>query len=309
MNKKEFNKLLTDYLDRDDPYEGNDKQELTSYFFKVKNDFVNANENERMEINESVLNIQNQLEKDYMYKSNIAEKLLDETDFDVNNPVFQASVDLFNGDLEKYMDDKGNFKYSYNKQANDPVMNYFGYESVVPKNFEKDFDLEFMNEEISKIEYNREAQGKLEAFNDNTMGEASNLQPGDNVKYPYKQKYSWIFNNITNKYENFFSLANHALVGEKSFKENMAELLTRGSYESLGITRAEANIEDPTRFTPITPVDAKVIAENYIKEGSDSFKKDLTHYYAKYDMQQWDAYIPNNVMTGTPNQMDPNEFA
>ena len=41
----------------------------------------------------------------------------------------------------------------------------------------------------------------------------------------------------------------------------------------------------------------------------DSFKKDLTHYYAKYDMQQWDAYIPNNVMTGTPNQMDPNEFA
>ena len=63
----------------------------------------------------------------------------------------------------------------------------------------------------------------------------------------------------------------------------MAELLTRGSYESLGITRAEANIEDPTRFTPITPVDAKVIAENYIKEGSDSFKKDLTHYYACND--------------------------
>ena len=89
----------------------------------------------------------------------------------------------------------------------------------------------------------------------------------------------------------------------------MAELLTRGSYESLGITRAEANIEDPTRFTPITPDDAKVIAENYINEGSDSFKKDLAHYYTKYSKQQWGPNIPNNVMTGTLNQMDPNEFA
>ena len=79
--------------------------------------------------------------------------------------------------------------------------------------------------------------------------------------------------------------------------------------ESLGITKAEANVEDPTPFTPITLEDAKVIAENYIKEGSDSFKRDLAHYYTKYDEQQWNANIPNNVMTGTPNEMDPNEFA
>ena len=87
----------------------------------------------------------------------------------------------------------------------------------------------------------------------------------------------------------------------------MAELLTRGSYESLGITRAEANIEDPTKFTPITPEDAKVITEEYIKEGSNSFKEDLCHYYTKYDKQQWDANIPNNIINGPPPDM--NEFA
>jgi len=304
MNKNQFNELLENFLDRDDAYRVDEKLNLTNYFSEQSNIFAKTKDpNERGEIQENAVKIQNAIEKDNTYMDMVVEMFLDEVDFDPSNPLFEVVVDIAEGSIDRYMSNDGEFIYSYD--TNDPYAS-----SIIPKGFDKEFSAEDFLKNVSKIQYNRDAQGKLEAFNDNTMGEASNLQPGDNTKYPYKQKFNWVLNNIINiEDEDYFSLANHALVGEKSFKENMAELLTRGSYESLGITKLEANIEDPTRFTPITLEDAKVIAENYIKEGSDSFKRDLAHYYTRYDEQQWNANIPNNVMTGTPSQMDPNEFA
>ena len=304
MNKNQFYESLENYLDREDVYKGNEKSLLTNYFSEQSNIFAKTEDpNERGEIQENAVKIQNAIEKDNTYMDLVIEMLLDEVEFDPSSPLFEVAVDITEGSIDRYMNNDGEFKYSYD--TNEPYAS-----SIIPKGFDKEFSAEDFLKNVMKIQYNREAQSKLEAFNDNTMGEASNLQPGDNTKYPYKQKFNWFWNNIINvEDEDYFSIANHALVGEKSFKENMAELLTRGSYESLGITRAEANIEDPTPFTPITPEDAKVIAENYIKEGSDSFKRDLAHYYTRYDEQQWNANIPNNVITGTPNEMDPNEFA
>lgn len=302
MNKNQFYESLENYLDREDVYKGSEKSVLTNYFSEQSDIFAKTKDpNERSEIQENAVKIQNAIEKDNTYMDMVVEMFLDEVDFDPSNSLFQVVVDITEGSIDRYMNDDGEFMYSYD--TNDPYAS-----SIIPKGFDKEFSAEDFLKNVMKIQYNRDAQGKLEAFNDNTMGEASNLQPGDNAKYPYKQKFNWFWNNIINiEDEDYFSLANHALVGEKSFKENMAELLTRGSYESLGITRAEANIEDPTRFTPITINDAKVIAENYIKEGSDSFKRDLAHYYTKYDEQQWNANIPNNVINPTPP--DPNKYA
>jgi hypothetical protein len=302
MNKNQFYELLENHLDKEDVYKGNEKSLLTEYFNNQSNNYANTKDtNIQGEIEGEVIKIQGAFEEDNTYMDMAIEMFLDETDFDPDNPLFQVAVDIAEDSINRHMNDDGKFIYSYPK-----IEPYAS--SMIPKGFDKEFSAEDFLKNVMEIQYNREAQGKLEAFNNNTMGEANNLQPGDNTKYPYKQKFNWFWNNIINvEDEDYFSIANHALVGEKSFKENMAELLTRGSYESLGITRAEANIEDPTPFTPITPEDAKVIAENYIKEGSDSFKKDLAHYYTKYDEQQWNANIPNNIINGPPPDM--NEFA
>lgn len=304
MKKNQFDETLENYLDKEDVYKGNEKFELITYLKEQSNNYANTNDiNEQGEIEQVVLEIQNAYESDNANMDMAIEMFLDETDFDPSNPLFQVVVDIVEGGVNRYMNDDGKFIYSYDTGI--PFAS-----SVIPKGFEGEFSAEDFLKDIMKIQYNREAQGKLEAFNDNTMGEANNLQPGDNAKYPYQKNFNWFWNNVINvEDEDFFSISNHALVGNKSFKENMAKLLTRGSYESLGITRTEANIEDPTKYTPITPEDALVITDEYIKEGSDSFKKDLAHYYTKYDEQQWNANIPNNVMTGTDSQMDPNEFA
>lgn len=302
MNKNQFNELLENFLDRDDAYRVDEKLNLTNYFSEQSDIFANTKDpNERSEIQENAVKIQNAIEKDNTYMDMVVEMFLDEVDFDPSNSLFQVAVDITEGSIDRYMNDDGEFMYSYD--TNDPYAS-----SIIPKGFDKEFSAEDFLKKVMKIQYNREAQGKLEALNDNIIGEASNLQPGDNTEYPYKRIFNWVWNNIINvEDEDYFSLANHALVGEKSFKENMAELLTRGSYESLGVTRAEANIEDPTRFTPITIDDARVIAKNYIKEGSNSFKRDLAHYYTKYSKQQWGPNIPNNVINPTPP--DPNKYA
>ena len=302
MNKNQFYELLETDLDKEEVYKGDEKHLLTKHLSQQSSNYANTNDvNEQGEIEEEVVMIQGAYEEDNAYMDMAIEMFLDEVDFDPSNPLFQVAVDIAEGSITRHMNDDGKFMYSY-----DTGIPYAS--STIPKGFDKEFSAEDFLKDIMKIQYNREAQGKLEAFNDNTMGEASNLQPGNNTKYPYKQKFNWFWNNIINvEDEDYFSIANHALVGEKSFKENMAELLTRGSYESLGITKAEANVDDPTPFTPITPDDAKVIAENYIKEGSDSFKRDLAHYYTKYDEQQWNANIPSNVINGPPP--DINEFA
>ena len=268
MNKNQFYELLENHLDKEDVYRNDEKLLLTNYFSEKSNTYASTKDtNERGEIEEEAAKIFSAFETDNANMDMAIEMFLDETDFDPNNPLFQVAVDIAEGSVNRHMNDDGKFIYSYD--TSDPFAG-----SIIPEGFEGEFSAEDFLKRTMKIQYNREAQGKLEAFNDNTMGEASNLQPGDNVKYPYNQKFNWFWNNVINvEDEDYFSVANHALVGEKSFKENMAELLTRGSYESLGITRAEANIEDPTRFTSVTPDDAKVIAENYIKEGSDSFKR------------------------------------
>ena len=302
MNKNQFNELLENFLDRDDAYRVDEKLNLTNYFSEQSNIFAKTKDpNERSEIQENAVKIQNAIEKDNTFMDMVIEMLLDEVEFDPSNPLFEVAVDITEGSIDRYMNNDGEFKYSYD--TNEPYAS-----SIIPKGFDKEFSAEDFLKKVMEIQYNREAQGKLEALNDNIIGEASNLQPGDNTEYPYKRIFNWVWNNIINvEDEDYFSIANHALVGEKSFKENMAELLTRGSYESLGITKAEAKIGDPTLFTPITPDDAKVIAENYIKEGSDSFKRDLAHYYTKYSKQQWDPNIPNNIINGPPPDM--NEFA
>ena len=304
MKKEEFYESLENHLDKEEVYKGDEKQLTFNYLEGLGEDYSNTRDtNVHNETEQKVVELQNAFEKDNTYMDMALEMFLDETEFDPNNPLFQVAIDIVEGSVNRHMNDDGEFMYSYD--TSDPFAG-----SIIPEGFDKDFSAEGFLKDIMKIQYNREAQGKLEALNDNIISEVSDLQPGDNTEYPYRRIFNWIWNNIINvEGEDFFSISNHKLVGEKSFKENMAELLERGSYENLGITSTEVNTKDPTRFTPITPQDALVIADECIKEGSDSFKKDLAHYYTKYSKQQWNPNIPNNVMTGTDSQMDPNEFA
>jgi len=74
-----------------------------------------------------------------------------------------------------------------------------------------------------------------------------------------------------------------------SFYTDLQERLTNGTYEELGI--ANENVIDPTPKTPITPEDAKIIADELIKD--DSVISDyLSTYFANYMQNQYSKFLP-----------------
>jgi hypothetical protein len=77
-----------------------------------------------------------------------------------------------------------------------------------------------------------------------------------------------------------------------SFYADLQERLTNGTYEELGITNE--NVVDPTPKTPITPEDAKIIADELIKD--DSVISDyLSTYFANYMQNQYNKFLPSQV--------------
>ena len=86
-----------------------------------------------------------------------------------------------------------------------------------------------------------------------------------------------------------------------SFYADLQERLTYGTYEELGIT--DEDVVDPTPSTPITPEDAKVIADELIKDKA-MVTDYLSSYFTNYMLNQYN--LARDLQDGEENENDEN---
>ena len=144
--------------------------------------------------------------------------------------------------------------------------------------------LDQVNKDIDENSYDQVSNDTITTAVDASMQQSQNIMPGENGVFNYdfeERKYK----NIVNK-GNIDSLTTQEHIPGRVFKDDLVEMLSNNTYESLGIKDRKVKRFDPTPDTPVTPEDAMVIADNLLKNERLT-KKYLTTYFTNYAEQNW----------------------
>ena len=144
--------------------------------------------------------------------------------------------------------------------------------------------LDQVNKDVDDNSYDEVSSDVITSAIDDTVQRSTAIMPGENGVFNYdfeERKYK----NIVNK-GNIKSLATQEHIPGRIFKDDLAEMLSNNTYESLGIKERKVNRLDPTPDTPVTPEDAMVITEELLKNERLT-KRYLTTYFTNYAEQNW----------------------
>ena len=144
--------------------------------------------------------------------------------------------------------------------------------------------LDQVNKDVDNNSYDEVSNGVITSAIDDTIQRSSAIMPGENGVFNYEfeeRKYK----NIVDK-GNIKSLATQEHIPGRIFKDDLVEMLSNNTYESLGIKERKVNKLDPTPGTPVTPEDAMVITEELLKNEKLT-KQYLTSYFTNYAEQNW----------------------
>ncbi len=148
--------------------------------------------------------------------------------------------------------------------------------------------LKQVNEIINQNTYDKVSKGVIDATIDKTISEGKNA--GKDDKFNYTQELMKWENIITKG--NVTSLATQEHVPGRIFYDDLQEMLVNNTYGDLGINANRVNRFDPTPESVVTPEDAKVIADNLMKNKRLT-QRYLSTYFTNYAEQNWNNSNPN----------------
>jgi hypothetical protein len=145
----------------------------------------------------------------------------------------------------------------------------------------------------SYLSMDRDSQTKIKTVVDAVTNDATAFVGGDTSKeFNYDAVRNNIMNNVINSNEaNLRSLASDSIWGNTSWKTDMEEALTKGTYAQLGIESGD--FEDPTPDDGITEADAKKITAEIMKNDK-LLKETLGDYYTKIAEKNYNVQTGNN---------------
>ena len=300
MENSNFNEIIEKQLNKENPLSNEEYRSLYNKLSKDKNDFLNINNkaDKNNKLRETALLI-NGVGQNIENKDKLADFISNNNEYDANIPVFKVVSDLFNNNLNTSINNEGKVIYSYSENA--------------PEGFDSSFTLDDISKEVAAKKVDEFAAQKFNSLIDVNMTDLQNIiKTNGDTKFPQDKIYNQVYNGfVKNKKTSTFSILNHSLFGDTSFKSDLAKHLENGTYSDLGITPEQVNLMDPTKYdSRITPDDAMFIANKFVKDtNNESVLKEAANYYTKIIEKQWKANTPNDstIVDDTPTNFDPNK--
>ena len=114
-----------------------------------------------------------------------------------------------------------------------------------------------IQDEVKKARIDKASVDRYNVMRDDVVAGAAKIQSSEYAEFNYGKTRANVYDNLVTQ-GNPKSMANNPLVGNRVFRDDLEEAITKGTYKDLGIT--DDMIVDPTPAdNNITPQDAKVI--------------------------------------------------
>jgi len=272
---QEFQKYMDWELSRNPGLNDEERKELTKNLRAKRMEYINSSVEERAMIMNDLKEYQNQYAQLDVLKKDIANKSQDPNQLENNvgsefmaSPTGQSIAVAMQG--SPIENDRKQIGYMIKNDAGEEVfMTVNEINKLVEENT-------FDNQSSARI-----SGGIVDVNKDN----AQKLNPEDksqNNKYDYDMNYKKASDIVDNG--KFKSLVFDEHVGGRTFYNDLQEMLINNTYGDLGIDSEDVN--DPTPKTPITEEDAKIIADEMVKNESLT-KEYLKTYLANTGEQVW----------------------
>jgi len=132
-----------------------------------------------------------------------------------------------------------------------------------------------IQDEIESVKIDQSSVNRYNIIRDDIIKSASKIQSSEFAEFNFKKTRANVYDNLVTQ-GNIGSMANNPLVGNRVFKDDLEQAITKGTYKDFGIT--DDMIKDPTPAdNNITPEDAKVIYQA-IEKNEDILANALTDY-------------------------------
>ena len=132
-----------------------------------------------------------------------------------------------------------------------------------------------IQDEIESVKIDQSSVNRYNIIRDDIIKSASKIQSSEFAEFNFKKTRANVYDNLVTQ-GNIGSMANNPLVGNRVFKDDLEQAITKGTYKDFGIT--DDMIKDPTPAdNRITPEDAKVIYQA-IEKNEDILANALTDY-------------------------------
>ena len=133
-----------------------------------------------------------------------------------------------------------------------------------------------IQQKIKSVQLDQDSIKKFNIMRDDIINNASKIQSSEFSEFNQNKIRENVYDNLVSV-GNISSLANDAIIGNRTFKNDFKKALTAGTYKDLGIT--DDMIVDPTPAdNKITSEDADIIFNNVSKD-EEMFKNMLTDYF------------------------------
>ena len=132
-----------------------------------------------------------------------------------------------------------------------------------------------IQDEVKKVRIDKSSIDRYNVMRDDIIKSAGKIQSSEFSDFNFKKIRANCFDNLVTQ-GNVGSMANNPLVGNRVFRDDLEQAITKGTYKDFGIT--DDMIVDPTPAdNSITPEDAKVIYQA-IEQDEELLKNVLTDY-------------------------------
>tara|TARA_R100000234_G_scaffold16736_1_gene9087 strand:- start:9416 stop:10327 length:912 start_codon:yes stop_codon:yes gene_type:complete len=300
MENLNFDETIEKELNKENLLSSSEYNDLYNKLSKEKDIFLSIKDSpsRNNKLRETAMFI-NGIGQNIENKNKLADFVKTNMKYDANIPIFKVISDLFNNNLNSFVNNDGKVVYSYKENA--------------PKGFEGNFTMEDISKEAESKKIDNFAAQKFNLLIENSMADLENaIKTNGDTKFPEKKIYNQILNGfVKNPQTSNFSIINHPLFGNNSFKQNLAKHLESGTYSDLGITPEQVELMDPTKYdSKITEDDAMFIANKFVENtDNESVLKEAANYYTKIIEKQWQANTPNDstIVDDTPINFDPSK--
>ena len=132
-----------------------------------------------------------------------------------------------------------------------------------------------IQDEVKKTRIDKTSIDRYNVMRDDIIKNAGKIQSSEFSDFNFKKIRANVYDNLVTQ-GNVGSMANNPLVGNRVFRDDLEQAITKGTYKDFGIT--DDMIQDPTPAdNNITPEDAKVIYKA-IEKNKDVLTNTLTDY-------------------------------
>ena len=132
-----------------------------------------------------------------------------------------------------------------------------------------------IQDEVKKVRIDKSSIDRYNVMRDDIIKSAGKIQSSEFSDFNFKKIRANCFDNLVTQ-GNVGSMANNPLVGNRVFRDDLEQAITKGTYKDFGIT--DDMIVDPTPAdNNITPEDAKVIYQA-IEQDEELLTNVLTDY-------------------------------